>query len=280
MRFRRWVFSSYPFAENSTNFPLTFLRRAGSPLLASLFPDSCRVCDAPLSEFGSAPVCASCLSTPTPLETEYCCARCNAPFLNERPLNEERLCRLCERGITQFESSYSFGVYEGTLRELIHLFKYHRMRSLGGELGRMMLRAYPRNEAFDAVVPMPLHWRRRLVRGYNQCSILSRVISEQTGLPVLAALRRRKNTRAQAGLTGAQRRANLRGAFSVVEGSRVRGKRLLLIDDVFTTGTTANSASALLKRAGAASVSILTLARTDRLSGIPVRLLDQAGDHR
>ncbi|MBI5280738.1 MAG: ComF family protein [Candidatus Solibacter usitatus] len=197
---------------------------------------------------------------------EHCCAACRTPFLNARPLNEQGLCRLCAAGFTRFDAAYSYGDYHGGLRGLIHLFKYGCMRPLAAPLGRMLSAALPRDQVFDAIVPMPLHWRKLLVRGFNQSRLLAVELSRRTGIPTEPLLRRRRHTSAQAGLSGAQRRANVAGAFGA--SPSVRGRRLLLIDDVFTTGATVNAAAGALKQAGAARVAVLTLARTDRLQRI------------
>jgi ComF family protein len=172
---------------------------------------------------------------------------------------------LCAAGGTAFRTAFSFGEYEGTLRDLIHLLKYQRMRPLSKPLGKMMARALPREVRVEAIVPMPLHWRRKFIRGFNQAELLAQVVSARTGLPLLPALSRRRNTQAQASLASvAQRRANVRGVFFVPHPGRVSGKRLLLVDDVLTSGATVNSAAAALIAAGAARVDVLTLARADR----------------
>jgi ComF family protein len=150
------------------------------------------------------------------------------------------------------------------MRELIHLLKYRRIAPLAEPLGRMMGSAFPRDERFDAIVPMPLHWQRRWSRGFNQAELLARALSKQTGLPVRLLVRRKRSTAAQAGLTNAGRRANVRGAFEVRRANSVRGLRILLIDDVFTTGATAGACAGALKRAGAERVAVLALARADR----------------
>jgi ComF family protein len=136
-----------------------------------------------------------------------------------------------------------------------------------------MGRALPRDAAYDVIVPMPLHWRRRWQRGFNQSELLARVLGKRTGLPVANAVIRRKATAAQAGMTSAERRTNVAGAFQVRKRRFVEGRHVLLIDDVLTTGATAGACAAALKRAGARRVTVLTLARADRrreLSRTPV----------
>jgi ComF family protein len=186
-------------------------------------------------------------------------------------LNAHGLCGLCSAGLIRFDAAYSYGAHDGNLRTLLHLFKYHRMRPLAAPLGRLMARALPRDERVDAIVPMPLHWRRWITRGYNQSELLAREVSARAGLPVERLLSRSRNTPVQAGLTSRERRLNVRNSFAVPDPARVGGRCLLLIDDVLTTGATLNAASGALKQAGAARIAILTLARADRRNPYPSR---------
>ena len=201
---------------------------------------------------------------PKPLLAEYFCASCHTPFLNAFPLDSAGLCALCRQGLTGYDSAFAFGSYEGVLRELIHLFKYARVRPLAGPFGEMLGRAIPRHLRFDAVTPVPLHWIKRWRRGFNQSELLAREVARRMGVPVLDALCRARPTGSQAGLTRAQRRKNVAGAFTVRRGARVKGLRVLLVDDVLTTGATSGACAAALKRAGATYVSMLALGRADR----------------
>jgi len=223
------------------------------------------------------------------LEAEFYCVSCKTPFLNRHPLDDEGRCPLCRLGLAGFDAVYSYGSYEGTLRTLIHLFKYEKMHTLARPLGEMLARAVPREERFDAVVPMPLHWRRRWERGFNQSALLAKEIARRWNVPVVEAVRRVKATTPQAGLTNAKRRANMSGAFSARPsrfreflggrfslGKRfsfgksvpLKGARVLLIDDVLTTGATAAACARALKRAGASRVTLAAVARTDRRTGL------------
>lgn len=213
------------------------------------------------------PVCRECLEKPTALSAEYFCVQCRSPFASSAPLDEQGRCGLCRRGARGFDAAYSFAFYEDTLRELIHVFKYGRVQTLARPLGRLLWLALPRDEAFDVIVPMPLHWRKRWQRGFNQSELLARQIGKRAHLPVRTALRRVRYTGAQAGLTSAKRRLNVSGAFNAKASANLAGKRILLIDDVMTTGATAASAARALKRAGARHVTLLTLARADRRMG-------------
>lgn len=215
-------------------------------------------------EVSRVPVCRKCLESLQPLTAEFFCVSCRTPFQNAFPLDEDGRCPLCRSGLRGFDAAYCFGAYEGALREVIHLFKYARIRSLAAPLGALLSYALPRDERFDAIVPIPLHWRRRWHRGFNQAELLGRNLARRTGIPVLRALRRVHATQTQAGLSNTGRRKNVAQAFRARPGAALEGKRILLIDDVMTTGSTAAACAIALKRAGAARVTLLTLARVDR----------------
>ena len=201
---------------------------------------------------------------PEALAAEYYCVQCRAPFLSRFPLDEQGRCSLCRRGVRGFDAAYSFGFYQDELRKLIHLFKYGRVQTLSGPLGRLLVRALPREQSFDVIVPMPLHWRKRWQRGFNQAELLAREVGRRTHTPIANALRRVRNTPSQAGLTSAKRRENVSGSFRARKRTALDGRSVLLIDDVMTTGATAASCARALKRGGARQVTLLTLARVDR----------------
>ncbi len=213
-------------------------------------------------------MCPACLAEPRPLAAEYFCVQCRTPFVNPAPLDEQGRCELCRRGLRGFDAAYCFGSYEDPLRALIHLFKYTRIRTLAGPLGEMIASAVPRDQSFDVVTPMPLHWRRRLDRGFNQSELLARAVARRYGLRATNVVSRRKATPAQAGLSNAKRRANVAGAFRVKRPQAIAGRRVLLVDDVMTTGATAAACAAALRQAGASYVALLTLARVDRRMGV------------
>lgn len=170
---------------------------------------------------------------------------------------------MCRSGLRGFDYAYSFGSYEGTLRQLIHLYKYGRMKPLARPLSDLLARALPRDQQFDAVVAVPLHWRRKRSRGFNQSELLARSMAKRCGIPMITAVRRRRATTVQAGLSNTRRRENVAGAFEA-KADAVKGMRILLVDDVMTTGATASACAQALKRGGAKSVAVLTLARVDR----------------
>jgi ComF family protein len=260
---RRWVFSSTRRAAVASNGP-SVIRTASHALFSLFFPDDCRVCGQLLTEVTRVPVCRRCLRAPEPLSAEFFCVSCRTPFQNSFPLGDDGRCALCRHGLRGFDAAYCFGAYDGVLRELIHLFKYGRIKTLARPLGGLLAAALPREESFDAVVPVPLHWRRQWQRGFNQSELLAGAIARRCGVPVMRALRRIRSTSAQAGLSHSSRRRNVAAAFRCPRPRLVQGKRILLIDDVMTTGSTAAACALVLKRAGARKVSFLTVARVDR----------------
>jgi ComF family protein len=180
-------------------------------------------------------------------------------------LDAEGRCALCRNGLRGFDAAYCFGSYEGTLRALVHLYKYGRIQTLSQPLASLLAAALPLDERFDAVIPVPLHWRKQWQRGFNQSDLLARAIARRRGIPVVRALRRVRSTQTQAGLSNTERRKNVAAAFQCRRsGQTLAGRRVLLIDDVMTTGSTAAACARVLKQAGVAKVVLLTVARVDR----------------
>ena len=164
--------------------------------------------------------------------------------------------------------------YDDIARKLVHAFKYGDRLDLGPLLGRWMTRAG--RELFDdadALVPVPLHWQRLWARRFNQSAALAEAIARASGIPVAhAALRRVKATEQQVGLSRAERATNVQGAFRVAPADKaaVAGRRLILVDDVLTSGATADACTRALLRAGAAQVDILVFARVVDAARTPI----------
>jgi ComF family protein len=198
---------------------------------------------------------------------EFFCSACRTPFANEFPLAPDGLCALCRNGSRGFDFAYCYGFYDGPLKDLIHLYKYGRVQSLAPRFTGLLAAALPLGVAYDAVVPVPLHWRRRWQRGFNQAAQLGKGIAKRRGFRFANLLFRKHWTGSQASLSHSARRGNVAGAFQV--RGNVKDLRILLVDDVMTTGATAAACSLILKRAGAKSVTLLTLARVDRRLAAP-----------
>jgi ComF family protein len=203
------------------------------------------------------------------------CVECGKADCEEAVHGETR-CNLCQRVDPPFERAVAYGSYDSELRDLIHLLKFQQVRPAAAVLGRMLAETIANLEpkmpvGKIALVPVPLHKRKRAQRGFNQAETIARGALKQLSRPkrfdlCTGVLVRRRETSSQIGLTSHQRRENLRGAFAVSDPARVLNSDILLIDDVYTTGTTAFECARVLLRAGAARVWVATVARTLKIS--------------
>lgn len=220
------------------------------PLLDLLFPPRCVVC-------GRVDVwlCAECTAR-LPWITGPVCIRCGLP------LDLPSLCPRCRETPLRLEGIRSALLFQGPLRAAIHQLKYRHARGLAGPLGGVLARywkAYPM--PVDVIVPVPLHPSRLRRRGYNQAALLARELGRRVGLAVEeGALQRVRATLSQMRLSAADRRRNVEGAFRCADG-RLQGRRVLLLDDVCTTGATLEACADALRAGGAETVWALTLAR-------------------
>jgi ComF family protein len=234
-------------------------------LFATLFPSDCRFCRSPLINISRLPVCQACLSEIHPVEGTVCSVcgeRLQTPFADRNGPEEVR-CGLCRKMAPPFVKAVAYGSYDGGLRELIHLLKYEQVRPAAVVLGRMLKEASNGLDSFGidqpVVVPVPLHARKLRQRGFNQSVLIAQeFIKLASGKMTL----QRRETESQIGLTRHQRRENIRGAFVVSRPQEIAGRDVLLIDDVFTTGTTVSECARVLLRAGASKVLVATVART------------------
>jgi ComF family protein len=222
--------------------------------IAWLRPPWCAVCGNPFTVFPDrAAACAS---------TQDASRNREATDLRNREATD--LCGTCRTRPPLFTYARSGARYEGTLRDVLHAFKFSRKVALVSPLSEVVLagRADAASRPVDIVVPVPLHRARERERGYNQASLLARRVARSLEAAFgERVLRRVRATAAQADLSGAERIANVRGAFALRDGEAVRGRHVAVVDDVLTTGATVFECARMLRAGGAASVGILTVAR-------------------
>lgn len=233
----------------------TFASRA----LDTLLPPRCYACGAAVSRQGE--LCGPCWAGLTFI-TEPMCRICGYPFDFAAP--GESLCAACHARRPAFDRAKSALVYDDASSSLVLAFKRGDRTHLTEPLGRLAARAGGELLAeADLILPVPLHPRRLFARRFNQAALLARAISKASGVDWDAdLLHRRRHTPSQGGLSYRQRRENMRGAFTVKR--RLDGRRVVLVDDVMTTGATAEACAKALRRAGAQRVALLTLTRVVR----------------
>ena len=228
-------------------------------------PPQCLACDRPVAAHGS--LCPSCWSKLKLIERPYC-ARLGTPFTYE--LGDGALSAEALADPPPFDRCRAVAVFDDVARKLVHGLKYRDRLELAAWMAGWMARAGSEIVATaDVVMPVPLHRRRLWWRRANQSALLAMTIAEAAGKPFApAALRRIRPTEQQVGLTPDQRDRNVRGAFRVPAEDKiaVAGRRVLLVDDVYTTGATVKAATRALIRAGAAAVDVLVFARVVRSS--------------
>lgn len=219
--------------------------------LADLFyPQWCVGCGGRASDL----LCPPCFES-LPWTGSPACERCGLPTASETPA-----CGACKYVDFAFETARAPLRYEGVGKEIVHALKYRGYTTVVGRLAAPLLaEAADGPGRFDAVVPVPLHGARLRRRGFNQAALLANGLAGRINTPVSDTLQVVRSTRDQVELSAAERRQNVAGAFSA--GTRTRG-RLLLVDDVFTTGATTNACAAALLDAGASEVHAITLCRT------------------
>ncbi len=245
---------------------------AARGVFATVFPSDCRLCGAPLTNISRLPVCGNCRLAMTPI-SGITCDICGE-WLPEQTGVAGRVCPPCAQSQPYFAKAAAYGAYDGELRELIHLLKYEQVEPAASFLGQMLAQAIQKlSLSADSilVLPVPLHRSKRRQRGFNQAELVIRAALKQGVLPkselAVTVLERTRPTLSQTGLTRNQRAENIRGAFRVKHLSRVEGRNVLLVDDVLTTGTTANECARILLKAGAEKVWVATVARTLKENG-------------
>jgi ComF family protein len=227
-----------------------------------IFPPLCITCGAVLEEHTPLPFCPPCTAGIRFIHSPLC-PRCGIPFPAAE--GDDHLCGECLATERPYAVARAVGLYEKTLLTAIHLFKYQGKIGIGEVLGRIMADFAGGQwdmTVFSLIIPVPLHRKRLRERGFNQAVILARQIAKRFSLPLdFMTLRRERFTAPQVGLGREERSANVRMAFAVRKPEKITGRKILLVDDVTTTGSTLTECASILTQAKAESVAILTLAR-------------------
>ncbi|MDD4568983.1 MAG: ComF family protein [Tepidanaerobacteraceae bacterium] len=225
----------------------------------------CLICSNKLTGVESI-ICNVCKNEISPL-SDPLCKKCGKPLEINTYIgvshNGDHLCYDCQREQHPFIQARSYGRYEGILKQIIYEYKYHGKRELAEFLGSKMfhlLKQLPWPSS-DYLVPLPLHIKRQRERGFNQAFLLAKVIARESCIPIFKGLVRIKPTEHQTLLDKTLRKRNLKGAFKVNQSHKIYKKTIILVDDVYTTGTTVAESSKTLLEAGAKAVYILTCAR-------------------
>jgi ComF family protein len=245
-----------------------WLARACDALVSVIFPGECRICKELLPDSRRVPICDECLSSFEPL-SPAACEICGRPLPELiRKEGEQQLCSVCRDKTYAFDRARSYAIYEGPLVQAILLLKFEQIEPLGNwfaeRLAKLVL-SQGNTLAADIVVPVPLHRERQRERGYNQAALISKPLAKRLRLPHKAVLLVRTRARPDKRILSLEERwESVRGAFATRPGSQVDNLRVLLVDDVLTTGATLDACARALRQAGAKSVIGLTVARAIR----------------
>lgn len=242
-----------------------------------LMPVHCAACGVPLTDDPVPLFCSSCWTGITPL-IGPACSRCDRPFASPAATSHspDHVCARCMKAPPAYAHARTVYPYVPPLQDAICLLKYRGKVALVPALSRLMIEHLPSRDGVDVVIPVPLHPDRLRAREFNQSLLLAHRVAGHLRLPLSChTLVRLVASAPQTTLSRKERLRNLRGAFAVPEPSVLAGKRVLLVDDVFTTGTTMNECARALLQAGSGEVFALTLARTVESHLIPDRIRAQ-----
>ena len=234
-----------------------------SSLLEILLPKVCPLCRDKLSpSLDASGICSRCLLDFKKISGPIC-SICGAPFVSS--IGPDHLCTKCIKTKRPFVKARSALYYTDNAAEAVKLFKYHALFALKPAFDNIFYTILDEFRDIDLIIPVPLHRRRLANRGFNQSLLLARLIAKRLNKKLdYTTLKRVRLTRPQTELRGVERKRNVRGAFRVDTPTDYKGKKLLLVDDVYTTGATITECAKVLKRTGA-EVSVITLARSARL---------------
>jgi competence protein ComFC len=245
---------------------------AGDALVSVFFPAGCRLCERLLLRASTLPICAECLGSFPAIGGPVCdgCGQPLAAWSLGREQDATELgaltCPECQTRNYGFDRARSYALYKGGLVRAIVMLKFERIEPLGRWFSQRLAEVVRREGiTADVVVPVPLHRQRERERGYNQADLIAKPLARQLGLPYRAVLLTRTKPRPDKHILSLEERwESVRGAFATRSGSKVDNLRVLLVDDVMTTGATLDAAARALRGAGAKSVIGLTVARAAR----------------
>jgi len=226
------------------------------------FPSFCELCSSLLELSGEKVVCHSCLESIKAPRTSFCpiCGR----FFDY--WGEPHICVDCQKNPPPFSYHRSCGKYQEKLKNIILLYKYRKFQVLGRDLAFLVDRILGNDKklwrGIEAAVAVPLHDKKLKKRGFNQAEIVAKIVAKKRGMELIeGVLVKIKNTPPQTSLVAEERKKNVRDTFGIQKAERIKGKFILLVDDVYTTGSTIRECSSVLKEAGAKEVRALTLAQ-------------------
>ncbi len=222
-----------------------------------LYPAQCRVCEKQLGLESVPYMCETCWHDIPLIEPPWC-EMCGIP-------NTEDVCNECATTPPPYGKLRTIAFYESALQQAVHLFKFEKRTSLAKPLAQLTIEHFPDDcdiAEYDFILPIPIHKKRLRERGFNQATLIANEIAKTTGIQVVTdALVRYRNTSPQSSLDREARQTNIVGAFELQKKEVVRNKRILVLDDVYTTGATVREAVKVLWDADPAEIDVLTLAR-------------------
>lgn len=231
-------------------------------ILDFVYPQTCPICRNPLKR-EEKDICDDCWKALALLPSPYC-PYCKSFLEDEHEITNHQCAYLSKPKDRRILAVRSLGTFDAYYKKLVHRFKYDKKIHLGRRLAQRLGESISQEKGFagcDMVIPVPLHRARQRERGFNQSEVLAEGISQATGLPLLKdVLKRKKNTKDQTYLNVQQRAENVKGAFVVTQPERISDKKVILVDDVMTTGATLNECARMLQKAGATRVFAATLA--------------------
>jgi len=245
------------------NHKLQWLKTLLAKVSGLIYPDICQICENEKATSEESYVCRSCRSKIKYIEPPFC-EQCGKPY--EGYITTSFICSDCRSSKIYFSQARSVAVYDDVIKKAIHLYKYKSALWIEPILAEMLIESIKTDSDWserDAIIPVPLHFVKRNERGFNQSERLSTRISKATGIPLNTKLLKRvKYTETQTTLDRSRRSENVKNAFDVKDKSGwLKGKKLILIDDVLTTGATVNECERVLRKAGAIDVAVWTVAR-------------------